>query len=64
MSATELYIEYSVTYNPRPLFSSVGLRTRRSPLTASERSIASGITTGMIGTTGGKRRKGNVVVKH
>ena len=62
MSATELYIEYSVTYNPRPLFSSVGFRTRRSPLTASERSTAIGITTGMIGTTGGKRRKGNVVV--
>jgi len=29
-----------------------GRRTRRSALTASERSTARGITTGMIGTTG------------
>ena len=44
-----------VTYNPR--FSSVGLRTTRSLLTASERSTAIGITTGMIGTTGGRGGK-------
>ena len=37
----------SATYNP-------GMRTTRSPLTASERSTAIGITTGMIGTTGGR----------
>ena len=34
------------------IISSVGLRTTRSSLTASERSTASGIATGMIGTTG------------
>ena len=44
----------SVTYNPR--FSSVGMRTTRSLLTVSERSTAIGITTGMIGTTGGRAR--------
>ena len=56
--------EYSVTYNPRPLFSSVGLRTTRSLLTASERSTAIGITTGMIGTTGGKRRRCGKALAH
>ena len=40
---------YSATYNPR--ISAVGLRTTRSLLTASARSTATGITTGMIGTT-------------
>ena len=39
------------TYNPRGLVSVVR-RTTRSVLTASERSTAIGITTGMIGTTG------------
>ena len=41
------------TYNPRGLVSVVR-RTTRSVLTASERSTAIGITTGMTGTTGGE----------
>ena len=52
---------HSVTYNP--WLCGVGKRTRRSPLTASERSTAIGITTGMIGTTDDKRRNTNCV-KH
>ena len=55
MSCT-YYTVCSVTYNPRP-FSSVGLRTTRSLLTASERSTAIGMTTGMIGTTAGRGGK-------
>ena len=43
----------SVTYNP--WICGVGTRTTRSPLTASERSTASGITTGTIGTTKERR---------
>ena len=44
------YIVHSATHNPRT--SLVDLRTTRSLLTASERSTAIGITTGIIGTTG------------
>ena len=40
---------HSTTYNP--LMSVVGLRTTRSLWTASERSTASGTTTGTTGTT-------------
>ena len=36
----------------------MGLRTRRSLLTAPERSTAIGMITGMIGTTEGNRKKG------
>ena len=50
MSVITLYCSmHPVTYNPR-IFG-VGLRTTRSPLTATERSTAIGITTGMMGTT-------------
>ena len=45
-------IVHSATYTPG--ISAVGLRTTRSVLTASERSTIIGITTGMIGTTGGR----------
>jgi len=41
-----------VTYNPR--WVDVSRRTTRSVLTASERSTARGMITGMIGTTGGQ----------
>ena len=58
-----LYHAFSVTYNP--WLCGVGKRTTRSPLTASERSTAIGITTGMMGTTDDKRRNTNFVnVKH
>ena len=50
---------HSITYNP--WLCGVGTRTTRSPLTASERSTAIGITTGMIGTTDDKRRNANFV---
>ena len=52
---------HSATYNPWT--SVVGMRTTRSLLTTSERSTAIGITTGMIGTTGGKTKEGEVCAR-
>ena len=53
-STDQLCTADSLTYNP--LISAVDLRITRSLLTASERSIASGITTGIIGTTACEKR--------
>lgn len=53
-STDQLSTADSFTYNP--LISAVDFRITRSLLTASERSTASGITTGIMGTTAWEKR--------
>ena len=53
-STDQLCTADSLTYNP--LISAVDFRVTRSLLTASERSTASGITTGIIGSTAWETR--------